>query len=129
MAPSSLKFWIRPYLPIITWPLFADQFYNEKFIVQVLKVGVSLGAEFVVNWGEEEKFGVVLNRDEFIRAIDQLMEEGEAGEERRKRARELGEMAKGAMEGSSYLNMKLLIQDVMQQVMGKLEYDHFGCCI
>ena len=38
-------------------------------------------------------------------------------------------MAKGAMEGSSYLNMKLLIQDVMQQVMGKLEYDHFGCCI
>ena len=109
--------------------MFADQFYNEKFIVQVLKVGVSLGAEFVVNWGEEEKFGVVLNRDEFIRAIDQLMEEGEAGEERRKRARELGEMAKGAMEGSSYLNMKLLIQDVMQQVMGKLEYDHFGCCV
>ena len=120
MAPFSLKFWIRPYLPIITWPLFADQFYNEKFIVQVLKVGVSLGAEFVVNWGEEEKVGVVLNRDEFIRAIDQLMEEEEAREERRKRARELGEMARGAMEGSSYLNIKLLIQDVMQQVYGKI---------
>ena len=72
-------------LPIITWPLFADQFYNEKFFVQVLKIGVTLGAEFVVNWGEEEKFGVVLKREEFTRAIDQLMEEGEAGEERRKK--------------------------------------------
>ena len=107
-------------LPMITWLLFADQFYNEKFVVQVLKIGVSLGAEFALNWGEEEKFGVVMKREEFKRAIDQLMDEGEAGQERRKRARELGEMAKSAIEGSSYLNMKFLIQDVMQQVMDKL---------
>nr|POE85996.1 udp-glycosyltransferase 73c2 [Quercus suber] len=107
-------------LPMITWPLFAEQFYNEKLIVQVLKIGVSLGAEFAVPWAEEEKFGVALKREEFKRAINQLVEEGEAAQERRKRARELGEMAKTAIEGSSYLNMKLLIQDVMQQVVGKL---------
>lgn len=107
-------------LPMITWPLFAEQFYNEKLIVQVLKIGVSLGAEFAVPWAEEEKFGVALKREEFKRAINQLMEEGEAAQERRKRARELGEMAKTAIEGSSYLNMKLLIQDVTQQVVGKL---------
>ncbi|KAK9985665.1 hypothetical protein SO802_030616 [Lithocarpus litseifolius] len=107
-------------LPMITWPLFAEQFYNEKFIVQVLKIGVSLGAEFVVNWAEEEKFGVVMKKEEFKTAIDLLMEDGEAGQERRKRAKELGEMAKKAIEGSSNLNMKLLIQDVMQEVMGKL---------
>ena len=106
-------------LPMITWPLFAEQFYNEKLMVQVLKIGVSLGVEFVVSWAGE-KFGVVLKREEFKRAINQLMEEGEAAQERRKRARELGEMAKTAIEGSSYLNMKLLIQDVMQQVVGKL---------
>ncbi|KAM4078457.1 hypothetical protein ACJW30_09G038800 [Castanea mollissima] len=105
-------------LPMITWPLFAEQFYNEKLIVQVLKIGVSLGA--VVPWSEEEKFGVALKREEFKRAINQLMEEGEAAQERRKRVRELGGMAKTAIEGSSYLNMKLLIQDVMQQVVGKL---------
>jgi hypothetical protein len=105
-------------LPMLTWPLFADQFFNEKFVVQVLKIGVSLGAEFAISWGDEEKFGVVMRREAFIRGIDQLMDEGEEGQDRRKRARELGEMAKRATEGSSYLNMKVLIQDVMQQVMG-----------
>jgi|UniRef100_A0A2N9F7Y9 hypothetical protein len=108
-------------LPMITWPLFAEQFYNEKFVVQVLKIGVSLGAEFAVNWGEEEKFGVVMKKEEFKRAIDELMDEGEAGQERRKRANELGEMAKMAIDqGSSHLNMKLLIQEVMQQVISKM---------
>ena len=105
-------------LQMLTWPLFADQFFNEKFVVQVLKIGVSLGAEFAISWGDEEKFGVVMRREAFIRGIDQLMDEGEEGQDRRKRARELGEMAKRATEGSSYLNMKVLIQDVMQQVMG-----------
>ncbi|KAJ9695289.1 hypothetical protein PVL29_010664 [Vitis rotundifolia] len=105
-------------VPMITWPLFAEQFYNEKFVVQVLRIGVRVGAEFVVKWGEEEKFGVVLKREAVEKAIEQLMEEGVEGQERRKRARELGEMAKRAMEegGSSYLNMTLLIQDIMQQV-------------
>ncbi|RVX12051.1 UDP-glycosyltransferase 73D1 [Vitis vinifera] len=105
-------------VPMITWLLFAEQFYNEKFVVQVLRIGVRVGAEFAVKWGEEEKFGVVLKREVVEKAIEQLMEEGVEGQERRKRARELGEMAKRAMEegGSSYLNMTLLIQDIMQQV-------------
>ena len=58
---------------------------------------------------------------EFKRAIDQLMDEREAGQERRKRANELGEMAKMAIDqGSSHLNMKFLIQEVMQQVISKM---------
>ncbi|MED6203317.1 UDP-glycosyltransferase, partial [Stylosanthes scabra] len=32
-------------VPMITWPLFADQFLNEKLVTHVLKVGVSLGVE------------------------------------------------------------------------------------
>ncbi|KAK9290397.1 hypothetical protein L1049_008566 [Liquidambar formosana] len=107
-------------VPMITWTLFAELFYNEKFIVQVLRIGVRVGAEFAVKWGEEEKFGVLRKREEVKQAIDQLMDAGEEGQERRNRASELREMANKALEGggSSYINMALLIQDIMQQVIG-----------
>ncbi|XP_059646801.1 UDP-glycosyltransferase 73E1-like [Cornus florida] len=106
-------------VPMITWPLFAEQFYNEKFMVQVLRIGVRVGAEFAVKWGEEEKFGVLVKKEEVKKAIQQVMDGGEEGQERRKRARELGKMANRALEegGSSYLNMALLIKDIRQQLM------------
>ena len=34
-------------VPLVTFPLFAEQFINEK-LVQVVKIGVSVGAESVV---------------------------------------------------------------------------------
>ncbi|KAJ8899935.1 hypothetical protein K2173_019640 [Erythroxylum novogranatense] len=105
-------------LPMITWPLFAEQFLNEKLIIEILKIGVRTGVEVPVRWGEEEKVGVLVKRNEIEKAISMLMDGGEEGEERRKRAIELGEMARKAMEfgGSSYLNLTLLIQDIMQHL-------------
>ncbi|KAJ0028209.1 hypothetical protein Pint_35777 [Pistacia integerrima] len=46
-----------------------------------------------------------------------VMDEGDEGEERRRKAKELGESAKKAVKqgGSSYLNTTWLIQHVMQQ--------------
>ncbi|KAA8516608.1 hypothetical protein F0562_016886 [Nyssa sinensis] len=106
-------------VPLITWPMFAEQFYNEKFVVNVLRIGVRIGVEFCMEWGGEEKVEVLVKREQVKKAIEQLTEEGDEGEERRKRAREVAEMAKRAIEegGSSYLNMTLLIQDVMQHVI------------
>ncbi|KAI3447536.1 hypothetical protein Pfo_004201 [Paulownia fortunei] len=103
-------------VPMITWPLFAEQFYNEKFIVKVIKTGIRVGVEVPVFFGEEKVGGMVKN-DEIKRVIDRLMDSGEEGEERRQRAQKLGEMAKRAVEegGSSYLNMTLLIQDAIMQ--------------
>ncbi len=51
------------------------------------------------------------------------MDEGDKDEERRKRAKEFNIMAKKAMEedGSSYLNMNLLVQDIMQQNANNVE--------
>nr|GEX00799.1 putative UDP-glucuronosyl/UDP-glucosyltransferase [Tanacetum cinerariifolium] len=49
-------------VPMVTWPQFQDQFYNEKLVVQVLRIGVSVGAQNGVNsvlFGNEEKSGVV----------------------------------------------------------------------
>ncbi|KAK2983726.1 hypothetical protein RJ640_024079 [Escallonia rubra] len=102
--------------PMITWPMFAEQFLNEKLVIQVLGTGVSVGVQVVVHLGEEEKNGVKVRREEIKNAIERAMDEGQEGQERRKRARELGEIAKMAIEegGSSQLNMTLLISDIMQ---------------
>nr|XP_016473230.1 PREDICTED: anthocyanidin 3-O-glucosyltransferase 4-like [Nicotiana tabacum] len=103
-------------VPMITFPMFAEQFYNEKFIVNVLKIGVRVGVEVSINSWNEEKNGVLVNKDQVKEAIDQLMDKGLESEERRKRAKELAHMSKKAIkeEGSSFLNTKLLIEDVMQ---------------
>lgn len=107
-------------LPMITWPLFAEQFFNEKLVVEVWKIGVRVGVEIPVRWGDEEKVGVLVKREGVKKAIEILMDEGEEGENRRKRARELGVMATRAVEqgGSSHSNMSALIQDIMAQTMG-----------
>jgi len=105
-------------VPLITWPLFADQFLNEKLVTHVLKIGVSVGAELPLRWGEEEKRGVLVKKDDIKRAICMVMDEdGEEAKERRERVSELSEMAKRAVEegGSSHLHITMLIQDIMQQ--------------
>ncbi|KAF4388116.1 hypothetical protein F8388_014799 [Cannabis sativa] len=107
-------------LPMITWPLFAEQFLNEKLVVEVLRIGVRVGVEVPVRWGDEEKIGVLVKRDEVRRAVEILMmESGDDDDEvknRRERARILGDMAKRATDqegsGSSYLNISSLIKDV-----------------
>ncbi|XP_059646799.1 UDP-glycosyltransferase 73C6-like [Cornus florida] len=104
-------------VPMVTWPLFAEQFCNEKLVVQVLQIGVRVGVEVIVKWGEEESGGVLVKKDDVKKCIDMLMDGGEEGEERRKRARDLGEKANKAIQegGSSNLNITLLIQDIKEQ--------------
>ncbi|KAJ7972318.1 Glycosyltransferase [Quillaja saponaria] len=112
-------------VPMVTWPLFADQFLNEKLVAQVLKIGVRIGVDDPVIWGKEEKIGVYVQKNDIKEAIENLMDEGEESEERRKRVRELGKMAKKALEegGSSHLNMTLVIQEIMQQTNSWNEHE------
>ncbi|XVF76342.1 hypothetical protein PTKIN_Ptkin13bG0258800 [Pterospermum kingtungense] len=107
-------------VPMITWPLFAEQFYNEKQILQVLDIGVGVGTQQVVmQFGEEDnESGAWVKAEDIVKAINKLMDGGEEGEERRKRAKELVTKAEKAVEqgGSSYHNITLLIEDVVQYV-------------
>ncbi|BAT85772.1 hypothetical protein VIGAN_04335800 [Vigna angularis var. angularis] len=105
-------------VPMVSWPLFGDQFFNENLVVQILKVGVKVGAKSTINWGKEEEIGVVVKKKDIERAIESVMDESSESEERRKRVRVLAEVAKRAVEkgGSSHSDLTLLIQDIRQKV-------------
>ncbi|XP_047983406.1 UDP-glycosyltransferase 73D1-like [Salvia hispanica] len=100
-------------VPMLTWPMFAEQFVNEKLIVDVLRIGVRVGVQMPVRWGEEERVGVVVRKGQVKEAVEVLME----GQDRRRRARDLGVIAMSKMEtgGSAQRNIALLIQDILHQ--------------
>ncbi|ESR52390.1 hypothetical protein CICLE_v10010868mg, partial [Citrus x clementina] len=131
-------------VPLVTYPLFAEQFYNKKLAAQVLGIGVSVGIEATVTWGLEDNSGLVIKREKVKEAIEKLMDRGKQGEKRRKRARQLGEIANRAIGvgkqgekrrkrarqlgeianraigvgGSSHRNIEMLIEFVIQQTRG-----------
>ncbi|XP_057736838.1 UDP-glycosyltransferase 73C6-like [Arachis stenosperma] len=109
-------------VPMLTWPLFADQFLNEKLVVKVLKVGVKVGAESSMVWGKEEEIGVLVKKEDIKIGIEKLMDENDADcEERRERVRQLAEMAKRSVEegGSSHSNLTMFIQDILHNQIVK----------
>ncbi|PWA37695.1 UDP-glycosyltransferase 73E1 [Artemisia annua] len=104
-------------VPMVTWPHFADQFLNETFIVEILKIGVRIGVEIPELYGEEDKLEALVKKEDVKRAVECLMDkEDKEAKQRRKRARKLAEMAKRAMAegGSSYVNVSSLIQDITE---------------
>lgn len=110
-------------VPMITWPLFAEQFYNGNFVLTHWKIGVGVGVESGLAWGEEEKIGVLVRRDRVEKVVSQFMiNGGEEVEGMRKRASKLSELAKIAVSkgGSSYVNVGLLIDDLLNQKVERL---------
>ncbi|ESR52388.1 hypothetical protein CICLE_v10010870mg, partial [Citrus x clementina] len=108
-------------VPLVTCPLYAEQFYNEKLVMQVLGIGVSVGIEAAVTWGLEDKSGLVIKREKVKEAIEKLMDRGKQGEKRRNRARQLGEITNRAIGvgGSSHRNIEMLIEFVIQKTRGQ----------
>ncbi|KAI5425756.1 hypothetical protein KIW84_031539, partial [Lathyrus oleraceus] len=104
-------------VPMVTWPLFADQFLNEILVVLIVKVGVQIGVKSPMKWGEEEETSVLVKKEDIEKGIESLMNETSESQERRKRIREFGEMAKKAVEkgGSSHSNVTSFIQDIMEK--------------
>ncbi|WOL18928.1 hypothetical protein Cni_G27725 [Canna indica] len=102
-------------VPMATWPLFAEQFLNEKLIVDVIGIGVAVGAKTAVQpFAPDDKASV--KRETIADAVERLMDGGEEGEERRRRAKELKEKAREAVEmgGSSFNNITLLMEFAKQ---------------
>ncbi|KAJ0088952.1 hypothetical protein Patl1_32146 [Pistacia atlantica] len=91
---------------MITWPLFAEQFFNENLLVTQLKIGVSIGVERGLTWGEEEEIDVLVKRDQVQEAVSWLINSGDDEVESiRKRVNQLKESGRMAVSkgGSSYM--------------------------
>uniref|UniRef100_A0A0D9X5W1 Glycosyltransferase n=1 Tax=Leersia perrieri TaxID=77586 RepID=A0A0D9X5W1_9ORYZ len=104
-------------VPMVTWPFTAEQFVNERLVVDVLRIGASVGATrptggMMMAGGEEE---AEVGTEQVRRALESLMNGGVEGEERVKRVKELKAMAHAALEkgGSSYMNLDKLIRSVV----------------
>nr|UHH90486.1 UDP-glycosyltransferase [Nicotiana benthamiana] len=95
-------------VPMVTWPVFAEQFFNEKLVTEVLRTGADVGS---IQWKRSASEGV--KREAIAKAIQRVMVSEEA-EGFRNRAKAYKEMARKAVEegGSSYTGLTTLLEDI-----------------
>ncbi|KAH0642926.1 hypothetical protein KY289_033900 [Solanum tuberosum] len=105
-------------VPLVTWPVFAEQFYNEK-LVEVMGLGVKVGAEVHSSDGGVEISSPVLRTEKIKEAIERLME----SQKIREKAVSMSKMAKNAVEegGSSWNNLTALIDDIKKFTSSSLK--------
>ncbi|KAL1822363.1 hypothetical protein ACET3Z_009141 [Daucus carota] len=100
-------------VPMVTWPLYAEHFYNEKLLTQVYGIGVEVGAEDWNLWVDSGK--KIVRREKIEEAVRKLMDgEDEMVKEMRRKIEELGDVAKKAVQegGSSHKNLMVLIEEL-----------------
>ena len=94
-------------VPMVTWPMGAEQFFNEKIVTHVLNLGVDV---CVYQW--TSMVGDRIKREALEKAMRQIMV-GEEADEMRGRAKTFGKMARRATEEgeSSYSDLNALIEE------------------
>lgn len=105
-------------VPMLTWPMFSEQFYNEKFVTEILGIGVGVGAQ---EWALVVEDSAV-KREAIENGVKRIMD-GEEAEKMRRRASVLSEMASRAFEegGSSYSNFDAFIKELRLHRVEPLE--------
>ncbi|XP_010680529.3 soyasapogenol B glucuronide galactosyltransferase [Beta vulgaris subsp. vulgaris] len=107
-------------IPLITWPLFAEQFYNERLVVDVLKIGVAVGVTVWYNVDEAGK--EIISREKVELAVRLLMDDGEGAAEMKRRAKELSEAARKSVQsgGSSQTNLIAFLDELRTKTRSKV---------
>uniref|UniRef100_A0A1J3JZ60 UDP-glycosyltransferase 87A2 n=1 Tax=Noccaea caerulescens TaxID=107243 RepID=A0A1J3JZ60_NOCCA len=94
-------------VPMLAFPLFWDQILNAKVIVEDWRVGMRIE--------RRKRTEVVIARDEIEGVVKRFMDrESEEGKEMRRRACDLSEISRGAVEerGSSNANIDAFMSDI-----------------
>ncbi|KAA8545843.1 hypothetical protein F0562_020706 [Nyssa sinensis] len=93
---------------MVTWPVFAEQFFNEKLVTEILRIGIGVGAQ-----ENTTKVASGIKREAIEKAVKRIMV-GEEAEEMRSRAMAFKDAAKKAVEegGSSYSDLNTLIEEL-----------------
>lgn len=96
-------------VPMITWPVHGDQFYNEKLVTEVRGIGVEVGVEewSLSGYVEREK---LVGRERIEKAIRRLMDGSDEADQIRCRAQQFGAKAREALQdgGSSHRSLTAL---------------------
>ncbi|XP_071690653.1 solanidine UDP-glucose glucosyltransferase 1-like [Rutidosis leptorrhynchoides] len=98
-------------VPLMTWPLYAEHFYNEK-LVQLLGIGVGVGADV---WNPSfEIISPIIEKRAFIEAIQILTDGSAIGANIKRNSRELATKTKKVVgEGGSSVNeLTTLIEEL-----------------
>ncbi|KAI3876039.1 hypothetical protein MKX03_026275 [Papaver bracteatum] len=104
-------------VPLITWPVFGEQFHNQKFVTEVARIGIQVGVEKWNFWIDEKNASV--KKEKIVKAVTQLMSsDGEEAAQMRNRVNQLSEMAFTAVKegGSSYTNLTALIEELQVNI-------------
>ncbi|KAJ3689229.1 hypothetical protein LUZ61_018393 [Rhynchospora tenuis] len=121
-------------VPVVAWPLYAEQFLNVKLIADVLKIGVSVGTREAMPFRGDKEDVISVNKEDVVKAVEKLMN----GKEERRRVAELKERAKMALEkgGSSFVNLESFIKFVaprnipfFQLLMSSILFKYESCII
>jgi len=93
-------------VPMIAWPLYAEQHFNSKFVVDEIQIALEAPQRIDQNF--------LVTRDGVERIVKMLMVE-EKGRELRERVRELKALARAAVAegGSSTKNLDLFVSEIM----------------
>lgn len=92
-------------VPVITWPMFAEQSFNSKFLVENLGIGLQICLDM----------SSVVDEEDLRRAVTMLLAE-EEGKHIRRRAQQLRKLAKVAVDkaGSSCTSLRCFVQEMQQ---------------
>ncbi|KAL2344777.1 hypothetical protein Fmac_006062 [Flemingia macrophylla] len=95
-------------VPMVTWPIASEQFFNEKLVVEVLHIGVPVGSNKWVGFQ-----GDSIAWEAVAKAVKRIMI-GEEATEMRNKAKVFSQLAKPAVQegGSSYSDLNALILEL-----------------
>ncbi|XP_050366975.1 UDP-glucose flavonoid 3-O-glucosyltransferase 7-like [Argentina anserina] len=102
-------------VPMITWPLFGEQFYNEKLVTEILRIGIPVSStkwvSSFLDVNVEKEASV--RRDAIEEAVTRIMV-GDEVVNMRRRVEKLGEKAMMAIEdgGSSSSDLISLVEEL-----------------